>query len=204
MPGYVNRFEAVAKSIEQASSQSLLAFKVNKPASSSLIRKMAAQWKVDSEILGFWAEADGLTLVWRHEDREEMDAGSLFGVEFGEIEGAATGIVDLMPLAKIAECCEDADESLYRIDNHQPEGGAAAKFDGARNPQVFYFDDEPHALKVDIAGYLELVLLTAGIAQWFSPLYEGSWYDKDLVKEVFPTLKLADLKQIVKASQERR
>lgn len=202
---YLERFEALAEELKATSKIDLLFFRARPPASASAIEHHARLWRVSEDALRLWSEAEGLTLVWDCEgDEDGIDPGSLVGDEDKSLLHArrsASGIIDLMPLEHVA-LSREAD-SMLRFDNHQPEGGAALVLDGSANPGVVFYDDQPRPLRVDLVGYLELLLLTAGQSYWFTLLTEKGRPWPYAMKVGRPGVRRADLNAVVKAARTR-
>ena len=162
---YLTRFKTMVSELEKNPSIELIAFKINPPAKKKDFERANGYFPLTDDMRVFYAQCNGLELEWEIKNSLEHTPGLIKILPLGEV------FSDWIDIIYFDE--EDLDfeyRPLHPLDFFVSEACAALylDFETGAAPEVYYHycGEEMSSMKVDFAGYLELLLESRGFWYW--------------------------------------
>ena len=167
---YLERFKEMIAELEAHPSIGVTEATIHAPAPTSILEELSARFAVPSAMRRLYEQANGLTVRWEVPDAEGSSSpqcGNINILPIEQVYGSWEGIIWFD---------EDWDDGstkpLHPLDFFIDEACSALYIDGSDNPTVYYHycGEDKEDLRVDFAGYIELLLKSRGFWYWPSAI----------------------------------
>lgn len=199
MKNYLEKFKQMVDELRVHPQIEITEFVINLPATEKEIKSTSKKFKLTSDMLDFYKQANGLTLRWKLKDTQENEEDPICGnIELLAVQDVFSDWED-----NIYFDDDDEFKPLHPLDFFINEACSALYLDDSDNPEVYYHycGEEMYPLKMDFGKYLHALLKTRGFWYWQTAVADkyqkmhitSPKHFKKSMPKLFPDFKLSEI-----------